>query len=300
MRENNLLSKAEAERLLAFTNNSGPLFIAGAVAVGMFNLPRAGMFLLVCHILACLTVGVLFRFYRRKEVFKKLSFDRNLLIRFRKELALKNVYSLSDLGGILGDAVRNSVIMMLNIGGFIIFFSVIINLLIDAGFINYLSDSICLLLSPLGIQKDIVDSLISGFFEITTGTSLASKAVNSTIALRLTAASAIIGWAGLSVHSQVLSIVSKTDISIKPYLLGKLLQGVLAAIYTFIGINISGSAFCLDEPVFSQAGSLYSPGWYGCFLFSFESLAAILSVFILGAAIICAASLMAKKAKAWK
>ena len=30
-------SKAEAERLLAFTNNSGPLFIIGTIGVSMFG-----------------------------------------------------------------------------------------------------------------------------------------------------------------------------------------------------------------------------------------------------------------------
>ena len=63
MREEKLLSKTESERLLSFTNNSGPLFIIGAVAVGMFKMPELGLLLLACHIHASITVGILFRFY---------------------------------------------------------------------------------------------------------------------------------------------------------------------------------------------------------------------------------------------
>lgn len=36
-RKNGDCSKAEAERLLAFTNNSGPLFIIGTIGVSMFG-----------------------------------------------------------------------------------------------------------------------------------------------------------------------------------------------------------------------------------------------------------------------
>ncbi|MDP4183399.1 MAG: sporulation integral membrane protein YlbJ, partial [Bacillota bacterium] len=68
LREKGQVSKIEGERLLAFTNNSGPLFIVGAVATGMFKMPSIGLFLLVSHILAGLTVGIIFRFYGSKSI----------------------------------------------------------------------------------------------------------------------------------------------------------------------------------------------------------------------------------------
>ena len=48
----------------------------------------------------------------------------------------------------------------------------------------------------------------------------------------------LLGFGGLSILLQVLSITSKTDLSIKPYIYGKLLHGILAAFYTFIFIKI--------------------------------------------------------------
>ena len=51
---------------------------------------------------------------------------------------------------------------------------------------------------------------------------------------------------------QVYSIISKTDISIFPYIIGKFLQGVLSAFYTYIFIN-NFSFINLDlAPVSSQ------------------------------------------------
>lgn len=55
LKEQNLCTDIEAERLLAFTNNSGPLFIIGTVGIGMFYSSYIGLILFVTHILACLT-----------------------------------------------------------------------------------------------------------------------------------------------------------------------------------------------------------------------------------------------------
>ena len=45
------------------------------------------------------------------------------------------------------------------------------------------------------------------------------------------------GFGGISVLLQVFSIISKSDISIKPYILGKLLQGIFAGFYTYIALK---------------------------------------------------------------
>lgn len=48
----------------------------------------------------------------------------------------------------------------------------------------------------------------------------------------------LLGFGGISVLLQVWSIISKSDLSIKPYIFGKLLHGIIAAFYTFIALNI--------------------------------------------------------------
>ena len=68
LKEQNLCTDIEAERLLAFTNNSGPLFIVGTVGIGLFYNMSIGLILLLTHILACITTGFIFRWWgKRKE-----------------------------------------------------------------------------------------------------------------------------------------------------------------------------------------------------------------------------------------
>lgn len=66
-RENGMCSKEECERLLAFTNNSGPLFIIGTVGISLFGNSLIGVLLFITHLLACLTVGFIFRFWKRTK-----------------------------------------------------------------------------------------------------------------------------------------------------------------------------------------------------------------------------------------
>lgn len=256
MREEKLLTKTESERLLSFTNNSGPLFIVGAVAVGMFNNPKIGFVLLFCHIMACITVGILFRFYGKQENTVKNTQSDKVLKKFKKELA--NTKSVN-IGEILGDSIRNSINTILAIGGFIILFSVIINLLLETGMINIAATLLSVLFPLKGISREVIAPVLSGFFEITTGINMISNLEGISFAQQLSAISLILGWAGLSVHFQVYSIISKTDISIKPYIFGKFMHGLFAAIYAWIFTN---SPFMADLETQSVFGHFtYNSDW---------------------------------------
>ena len=264
LRNSGQISKQEGERLLAFTNNSGPLFIIGAVATGMYAMPQLGFFLLICHILAGITVGLLFKHYSNKKI-KSPTYKhqnkktnkgaykesnkatnkgankksrngcmKNNLDRFKNELFKDTNGSL---GTLFGDAIKNSIMVLLSIGGFITFFSVLINLLIETGIINAISIPLTYILSFAGLSKEAVYSLICGFFEITTGSNMMADTGNIPFSLKLSLSSMIIGWAGLSVHSQVLGIISRSDLSIKPYLAGKFFTVALQPFIHLFFIN---------------------------------------------------------------
>lgn len=278
LREKNLCTKIEGERLLTFTNNSGPLFIIGAVSVGMFNNPELGLVLALAHYLAAITVGILFRWYKVRGHFSNNSlnllsekcplnsspstkFERGVGVR-TDNIFIKAINAMTDaqkrdgrnFGTLLGDAIRNSMNLLLMIGGFIIVFSVIISLLNQLGIIDYISSIL-----SIGIDKSLVSSIINGIFEITNGTKAASIA-NTDYINKIAAASFIIGWAGLSVHLQVISIISQTDISYIPYLFGKFIQGVIGAIYSVILFNII--LLSPSAPVFGHFG-ISEHSWWG-------------------------------------
>lgn len=285
LKNNGELDGPEAERLLAFTNNSGPLFIIGAVGTGMYGSPRLGIFIYLCHLSACITVGLLFRFYKTGgKRFCDGGFKKNRRLpafrAFRNRLAADTGRGGTDFGALLGNAVKNSVSTILTIGGFIVLFSVIIRLLAETGIIGSLAALFYRVLTPFGLDEGIIRGVISGFFEITTGSRLVSSVSDAPLSLRLPAASLVIGWAGLSVHFQVMSIASNTGVSVSPYLLGKLLQGMLSAFYAFLGLKWLNLDLHAKEPVLSlEAVSLSS--WLHTLGTSLWMLLAVIALYIL-------------------
>ncbi len=254
LRQKNMCTKSEGERLLAFCNNSGPLFIFGAVAVGMFHNSSLGLLLYTAHILSSLTVGLCLRFYKpmsKHTINSNPPKDyKNIISRIFIEIEKTKKKDTRNFGEMFGDAIRNAIQTLLLVGGFIIFFSVLIHILIELNVISAISELLCIFFVPLGIAKGLLTAVVSGFFEITTGIKMTSLLTTVPLIQQLMATSLILGWAGLSVHFQVASIVSKSDICITPYLLGKGLHGVIAALYTFILYNYT--------PIVEQASVIFN------------------------------------------
>ncbi|MCL1844948.1 MAG: hypothetical protein FWF77_03495, partial [Defluviitaleaceae bacterium] len=55
------ISAREAQHLVAFCNNAGPIFILGVVGAGMFQSTRMGYILLATHVISAFLVGLIFR-----------------------------------------------------------------------------------------------------------------------------------------------------------------------------------------------------------------------------------------------
>lgn len=89
-------------------------------------------------------------------------------------------------------------------------------------------------LYKLGISEEISTSLITGTIELTNGINLSSELYETLPLLSILISSFLLGFGGISVLLQVYSIIAKENISIKPYLYGKLLHGFFSIIFTFI------------------------------------------------------------------
>ncbi|SCI73842.1 Uncharacterized protein conserved in bacteria [uncultured Clostridium sp.] len=230
LRQNNEISKYEAQRLVSFCSTSGPLFIVGAVAIGMFNNTALGYLILICHYLASLTVGILFKNYGR-ECVKRENIDFksevNLIVANRKK-ENKGFFVL------FGDAVFSGINTILMVGGFVIVFSVVFKVLSIFNFIDLVSAIIYLPLSFFGFSKELCSAFISGLFEITIGCNQVSNITNIPEIIRISLCSFIIAFSGLSILAQCSSFLAQTDISISTYIFSKFLHGVFAFIFTFI------------------------------------------------------------------
>ena len=206
-------SHTEAERLLAFCNNSGPAFILGAVGAGVFGSGRAGLALYLCHMAASLMVGLLFRFYRPGE---GPSSPRRMGERFQA-VSFSAAFPRSVTG-----AMTSS----LNICAFILCFSVVVRLLTLSGLLGAAAQLLSSLPPPLALPPAWSRRLLVGALELSSGV---YSLTDGSLTGRLSMAAFMLGWAGVSVHCQVMAFLGDSGLSLRTYVAGKLLHGALSA-----------------------------------------------------------------------
>lgn len=142
LRNRGVCSKEEAERLISFTNNSGPLFIVGTVGISLFGDTRTGILLLVTHILACISVGVCFRFWKARQVSGQ---QTKLPLHKQVQGNHGSVVRFSNLGEVLASSIMNAIRSVVMIGGFVVLFSVIVSILKQ----SHVLDLVCFALEPV-------------------------------------------------------------------------------------------------------------------------------------------------------
>lgn len=232
--EKHMLTADEAERLVSFTNNSSPLFIVGAVGVGMFGNPAAGYLLAAAHYGSNLLLGILWGLKRSSP---HINPDTNSKSQEQEPVP-------ESIGKILGDSVNKALHNILAIGGFIIVFSVLTRMLSYWGFIDLLAVSLVRLFSVFNLTYPLAYGLGMGIFEITLGAKTVVAANSPELLPALLTVSAILGFSGLSIIAQVMSIIAGLPIKISFYILTRLVQAVLS-----IAITIGTYRFFLTDTV---------------------------------------------------
>lgn len=228
--EKKAISKSTAEKLLAFTNNSGPLFILSYVGIALYHDTKTGILLLLTHILSAITVGIIFGVFGKKNN-SRYYIDtqyENFISSTRKPESNLSFFQ------IFIDSIKNSVNTILVIGGFIIFFSVIIELLENSNFFYILSLPINTILAHFSLPTQLTIPTLQGLIEITNGLDALSTVSNANYVYTVSLSAFILGFGGISIYMQTLAIIIDNNLSTKKYILGKLLQGIIAFIFTYV------------------------------------------------------------------
>lgn len=230
----NLINTEEASRLVAFTNNASPLFMLSSVAIGFLSLPQVGWLLAVSHYTANILVGIVLKWISPHKAQPVPHYPIMTLL----AMAIRNMEKAQrdnhkPLGHLLGDATKKAMQNILIVGGFIIVFSVLIEILSLLGFLKIIGILIGYIMIPLGLERELLLPLASGLLEMTIGIKMIAES-NSPLLQQLVCISLLLGWAGIAVHAQVAAFISEAGIPYGPYFLARLLQGILAAAITLM------------------------------------------------------------------
>ena len=213
------IHKDEYERLLNISSNAGPIFILGSVSVAMLNNIKFGYILLIANYLSIIIIGLLTR--------KQSKTTNNIIINNKVEKE-------TNFGLSLKTSIEGAINTTLNVGAFVIIFSVVISIIKST---TSISAAFTFLENFLKLPAGLIYNLFLGSIEFTNGCKMISE-INLSISLKLSLISFILCFSSLSVIAQVSSIVSKDTPNFKKYILLKLLQGIIGFIITFISSNI--------------------------------------------------------------
>jgi sporulation integral membrane protein YlbJ len=218
--DQNLIDNKTFQRLLNIATNGSPLFIIGSVGTTMLGHPYLGYVLIISNILSCIIMGLLLpgRYKLKDSKISKKSYNpRNINIGVAMKIALE-------------DAIKTC----LSIGSFVMIFSVLINIIKSNA---YFHTALIFISNYTFIPFEILQGLTLGIIEVTNGCNLiAISSLSYNYKLIIT--SFLIAFSGLSITSQVYSLVYKHGVSMKKYLSLKVVQGIISCLITLLICNI--------------------------------------------------------------
>ncbi len=193
--EQGTCTKTEAERLLTFCNNAGPMFILGSVGIGMLHDRQFGVLLYLSHLFSALLTGILYR---------KLG-ETHTHTRTLPPSPSSTIKPASSFVSAITDAVDN----ILKVCGFVIFFSVFCGI--------------------LPWRMPILHALL----EMTGGLNALIAQLQNTSYL-LPVVSFFLALSGISILLQTAGIVLPSGLSMKPVLFGKFTQAIISFLLTWL------------------------------------------------------------------
>ena len=227
------IDRNEFERLLNIASNASPMFIIGSIGATMLGDVKLGFILLIANYLSPIIVSIL-TMNRSKTTFSM------------KELPKNNTNM--NFGSALKSALDNGINTTLQVGAFVVLFSIIISIIKNNAYISIVFNNIE---DFLNLPKYSIYGLFLGSVEFTNGCKLITT-LPLTLPFKLAIISFICSFSGLSVIAQISSFVYKYDISIAKYSFMKFIQGVISFSITFI----ISSIFSLQYTAYTSSATI--------------------------------------------
>ncbi|HHT98277.1 MAG TPA: hypothetical protein GXZ90_10345, partial [Clostridiales bacterium] len=222
--ENNKINYKEASFLLSICNNPSPMFIINYITISQLNLPQIKYHILFIIYLSAIISGFILKSITNESVCKN---NNNLsentpnikILNNNLHIQSTNNTDLFDFKTI-DEAIMNGFEIITKVGGYIILFSILSEILFN---INYLNQYIKLTLI--------------GLIEITNGVNkicLSDLNTNTKIVF----VTIIASFGGLSGLAQTQSMISKSRLSIKSYFIVKLINIIVSTILVLLMLKL--------------------------------------------------------------
>lgn len=225
LRQQKLLTRDEGERLLSLSHASNPVFMIAVVGTGFMQRADIGLYLAIVHWASAILSIVLLRLFSSRDSVRaakaRPSSTTSIAAQDKSVQPFKHILHAMEsahrsdgrpLGKLLGESVTSAVQTLMMIGGYIMIFSVIIQM------------------SRLLIPQQFGAFLLNGLFEVNLGAFTIGSATLPSSLLQIALVSAVLGWSGISVHMQIHSLMKGSDLRYSRFLLSRIIHACVAFI----------------------------------------------------------------------
>lgn len=214
--QNHSLNEFESTKILCFSCFANPLFILGTVSIAFLNNKKIGLLILICHYIGNIIIGILIRNYKPSpKENTKISLSTAI-----NKMQEKRNQNKENFGIIITNSLLNSINTLLLILGVM---------------------SICLVITTIIDNNinvnSIFQSIINGFIEMTQGLKYISLE-EIPLKIKCILSVMILSFGGLSVHMQIISIISDTKIKYLPFLICRILHAIISGLLTLILFDV--------------------------------------------------------------
>ena len=209
------INKYEATKILCFSAFTSPLFILGSVSL-FLNSKKAAVLILICHYLGNIITGILMRGYHPSKISKeKVSLGKAIDRMHNKRISNKESFGI-----IITNSLMNSINTLLLILG-VITVCLVFTTIIDNN-INL---------------NSVFQSILNGFVEMTQGIRYIGKEIIP-LKLKSVLTVMILSFGGFSVHLQIMSILSDTNIKYLPFFLSRVICSIISSILLYFSFDL--------------------------------------------------------------
>ena len=200
--EKGRMEREECERVLACSSIPSSAFLISTVGSTLWKNIRFGIFLYVCAVFSAILSGFLLHVVqKRRKSTREIPFSKSHIIpHFKAEM--------------LSSAIKNTTTSTLLVCAYVVFFAT-------------LGGAFEIVLERFS-ASETMHAIVASLLELSGGVSAASMISNQKLAKILTGAT--VGWSGISVHCQMLSLCDGHNLSTRQYVIAKLAQAVICAI----------------------------------------------------------------------
>ena len=203
--EKGQINKRDCEKILMFSFFSNPLFIVNTIGTIFLEDIKYGYFLLISHILGNILVGITFR-----------GFNKNITNDNMETYNLSHLNQKindTNLVKVLLNSIKSSLDILLNIFGIITFTLIVINIVFA--------------------ESSLPEVILIGLTEMTTGLKYLSL-TDQSLTVKIILSALFISFGGVSVHAQIMSILTKRKVKYLPFLISRTFHALYSVVIIII------------------------------------------------------------------